>query len=228
MKKFLSALLAAIMILSVISLSGCGETSVKEPELTVPDVVDTDESTAKNILSSNGLIPSVKYDYDDSIEEGNVIKTEPSVGSAVDKNAKVTVYISKGVSYIRAKDSRASWYYISSGEDDWEWYTPHIENGILYIECFKVTFAADMGWQDRYNEGTLSGEASINDSFVKTVPISAKYQKQTFKANESQSFTLEIPLSDLDVSKPTDLYLRLATTDDSPVQYVRINFYLTW
>ena len=82
-----------------------------------------------------------------------------------------------------------------------------------------------MEWKDRYNDGELIGIGSITDTFDKTIPVSAKYEKQTWKANESQSFTLEIPLKDLNVSKPTDMYLRLYTNNDNDI---RINFYITW
>lgn len=227
-KKIVSALLAITMILQFMILSGCGETTVQEPELTVPDIVDIDEATAKNILSSSGLIPSIKYDYDDSVEEGNVIKTEPAVGSTVDKNAKITVYISNGQSYIQSSYSRAQWTPIGAkGDDNWEWYHPYIKDGVMYIECYNVTFGCAVNWYDRYNEGRLSGEASINDTFDKTIPVSAKYTKQSWKAYESQSFTLEIPLSDLDVSKPTDIYLRLARSEKVS-ENIRISFYITW
>lgn len=226
MKKFLSIIL---VLLICFSMTACG--SDDTPEVTVdntimiPDIVDTDESTAKNVLSSNGLIPSVKYENSDDVEEGLVIKTEPSVGTSVDKNSKVVVYISKGPSYIEAKDARIQWYSLSSEKDDWEAYTPYIEDGILYIKCHDVSFGCKVKWKDTYNEGRLIGVGSITDTFDKTIPVSAKYEKQSWKANEKQDFTLEIPLNDLNVSKPTDMYLRLYTEDGDDV---RVNFYISW
>ena len=222
MKKICLILSVCILVLS---LSSCGETVVPDDRISIPDIIDTDEATAKNVLSSNGLIPIVKYENSDNIEEGNVIRTTPDIGTLVDKNSKITIYISEGPSYIKASDSRAEWWFLSYNEDDWEFYTPYIQNGILYIECYSVTFGCDMEWQDRYDEGKVIGIASITDSFDKTVPVSAEYEKQSWSAYESQSFTLEIPLKDLDVSRPTDMYLKLYTQNDDDV---RINFYITW
>ncbi len=233
------------MILSVISLSGCGETSVKEPELTVPDVVDADvkepeltvpdvvdadESTAKNILSSNGLIPSVKYDYDDSIEEGNVIKTEPSVGSTVDKNAKITVYVSKGPSYYNLKGSVGYMYNINninqfSWDDDTKgFYRPYVDNGYLYIDMYlccvskyKISFYDDFG------------TASINDSFDKTVPIEIIYDNQSVdNAGKKTEFTAKIPLDDLSVKKPTNLYISFDFLVNNEREDFTAGFDLSW
>ena len=196
--------------------------------LTVPDVYDTDEVTAKNVLSSNGLIPAVKYEYDDVIEEGNVIRTQPQIGDTIQKNSKVEVYISKGARKIESKDSRIYWYNVGSKMDTWEFYSPYIEDGTLKINCYNVVFTKKVEWQDRYNEGRLIGNASINDTFDKTVPVSAKYSKQKFNANEAQSFILEIPLKDLDVSKPTNMYIELFAKVDNRVQDIRVNFTMTW
>jgi len=222
MKKIIILLLVSTMLLC---FTACGETVSPNNRITIPDILDTDETTAKNILSSNGLIPSIKYENSEEFEQGNVIRTEPQIGESVEKNSKVTIYISDGPSYISSSDSRIQWWNLSTGDDDWEFYSPYIENNILYINCYNVTFSCDMEWSDRYNNGELIGIASITDSFDKTVPVSAKYEKQSWKANESQSFILEIPLKDLNVSQPTDMYLRLYTNNDSDI---RVNFYMTW
>lgn len=229
MKKALSLILALALCLG---LCACGNTTATpiattkpDNRIAIPDIADIDEVTAKNVLSSNTLIPAVKYEYNEDVEEGNVIRTEPSIGTKVDPNTKVTIIVSKGPSFLRSSDARIEWYYLSDKEDDWEFYSPYIENGILYIECHNVTFGCSMTWQDTYNKGYLIGDASITDTFDKRVPVSAKYQKQSWKANESQSFTLEIPLNELSVSRPTDLYIRLYTEDSG---HVRVNFYITW
>ena len=213
----------SLLFVIVISFASCGEKPV-DNRIKVPDVVDTDEKTAKSILSSSGLIPSIKYDYDDDIKKGNVVKTEPKVSSKVEKNSKITVYISKGKSYVESKDSRIEWTNVSNKDDDWEFYSPYIKKDTLYIKC-NVKFACPIKWKDTYKEGYIIGDASINDSFDKTVPISAKYKKQSWKAYEKQNFTLEIPLKDLSESRPTDMYTRLYTTKKGEVD---VNFYITW
>ena len=240
MKRVLALVMSIIFVLC---LAACGGSAVNETEapteaptiderITIPDIEDTDEATAKNLLSSNALIPKIEYEYNDSVEQGNVIRTSPNIGSKVDKNSKVTVYISKGSSTVQSTSSRASWKYVSTnGKDNWMFNNPYIIENTLYIECTEVTFARAIKWQDTYNEGKIVGVASITDSFDKTVPVEAKYEKQSWDANEKQTFTIEVPLSDLNESRPTDMYLRLFTDnyDDYNNQInVYISFYMTW
>ena len=231
----------------VLSLAACGDNSSKDDtsetvaetvaettedtKIEIPDIEGTDETTAKNLLSSNGLIPKIEQEYDDFVEKGNVIRTDPVIGTKVEKNSKVTVYISKGASRIYFKSGNITWSRVSTGDDYWEANTPYIEEEVLYIPCKKVKFSVPLKWDDNLNKGELLGEASINDTFDKTVPVRAKYEKQSWNANAEQSFTLEIPLSELNVDKPTDLYLRLfayINNDNSNQINVRVSFTLTW
>lgn len=64
--------------------------------IVIPDITNTDEITAKLVLTHNGLIPIIKYKYNDYVEEGKVTMTEPRIHSLVEPNSKVTVYISLG------------------------------------------------------------------------------------------------------------------------------------
>lgn len=235
MKKVLALVLALVL---VVSLAACGGNDGETVETTddnrvaIPDVLDSDETTAKNILSSNGFIPKIEYEYNDYVEQGNVIDVSPGKGSKVEKNSKVTVYVSKGSSIIYSKDSRISWQNVSvEGKDNWEFASPYIKKETLYIDCDNVSFSVPIKWKDTYNEGDLIGEASINDTFSKVVPVKAKYEKQSWKANEKQKFTLKIPLGDLDVSKPTNMYLRLFTDTeimDGNYYTVFVSFSMTW
>ena len=230
----LAAIFVAIAVIVVVLFGGANngnggpeDPPVVDNTIAIPDVTEVDEASAKGILSSNGLIPKVEYIYDDDVAKGFVVKTNPEIGTKVEKNTKVTIYVSKGPSYIQAKNSRISWYNISSSRDEWSFYTPYILDGVLYIEC-KVTFAKAMKWQDDHNKGELFGDASINDTFDKTIVVTAKYQKQQWTAYETQSFTLEIPLADLNVDRPTDLNLELNAYMGSEAIDVKISFAMTW
>lgn len=229
MKKILILLFTCMLS---VSLTACGDNTDSDVKdaIVVPDIKNADESTAKDTLSNNGLITNVKYENSDDVERGNVIRTEPEIGTEVQKDSEVTIYVSDGPSYIevteaKASDSKVQWVNLSSSKDDWQINQPYIENGILYIECSKVTFGCDMVWKDEQNEGKLSGMASLTSNFDKSGPVSARYEKQSWNANESQSFTLEIPLEDLQVSQPTDICLRLYTNRDTDV---RVDFSITW
>ena len=232
MKRIVALVLILIFILS---LSACNRAENNETiaetiddRIAIPDIADTDEATAKNILSLNGLIPKIEYEYDDNIESGNVIKTSPSTGSKVDKNTKVTVYISKGSSIIDAKNSGITWYNISSEDDTWALWKPYIKDDTLYLDC-DVSFVLPIEWSDANNSGNI-GIAAITDTFDKAVPIVAEYDKKTVSANETQHITFKVPISDLDIPKPTNIYLCLFAYIDGNKQQqdIRADFFITW
>lgn len=62
----------------------------------VPSVVNMKQEAAKVEFDNNDLIPTFEEQESDEIEEGYVISTNPAVGTQVQKNSKVTVYISIG------------------------------------------------------------------------------------------------------------------------------------
>ncbi len=222
MKKIVAVLL---MIALTFSFSSCSLImNVLSSKIEVPDVKKVDEDTAKNVLSSNSLIPTVEYIYHDTIAKGLVVKTYPSIGEMVEKNARITVYVSLGPSYVESKNSRISWTNLTSSRDEWSFYSPYIKNDVLHIEC-KVAFATAVKWQDTYQNGKIIGEASLTSGFDRSVPASAKYTKQSWKANEEQSFILEIPLQDLNVDKPTNIYVELYRETGSNVEF---NFTIAW
>lgn len=196
--------------------------------LTVPNVSGIDEATAKLVLTENNLIPNIVYEYDDTVEKGCVIKTEPQIGEKIEAGSKVTLYISKGASYIGSIDARITWWNVSSGQDLWEFYNPYIFEDTLYIYCYNVVFAAKVKWQDRYNDGKLIGIASVNDTYDKSVPVSACYTKQECAANEAQEFVLEIPLGDLDVDKPTSMYIKLFADVNGTSKNIEVSFTISW
>ena len=217
MKKFFLILLTICISISVCAcLNG----------VNVPDLTDVEVDVAKNILSNNGLIPVVEYAYDDEITYGNVVKTEPESGAIVSKNQTVRVYVSKGPAFLRSKDSTITWYDISDKDDEWSFINPYIDSGIMYIDC-TPKFGIDMSWKE-YKNGYGFGEASINDTFDKTVPIKIKAEKAKTNANEEQNITLEIPLEDLTVQKPTTMYLKLIGLVDGQQENIMINFAISW
>lgn len=231
MKRIMSVFLLIALVFSFSACNGKQEEKATEPTqetIKVPDVLGTDETTAKNIMSSNGLIPQITYEYDDEVEKGYVITTDPAISTSVNKNGKVKIIISKGPSFIEADDARIGWYNVADGDDDWEFSTPYINDEVLYIDCFNVKFSTPIKWQDKYNNGTIIGEAAINDTFDKTVPCSAVYEKQSWKANEKQTFTLEIPLTDLNETRPTEMHILLYADVNKKHSKISISFTFTW
>ena len=113
---------------------------------------------------------------------------------------------------------------MTDGEDFWEFFRPYVSEGVLYIDC-SVTFASTFEWSDPSDTGKIMGIASLNDSFEKTVPISAKYTNKQCKANERQDFMLEIPLNSLGEGTPTNVYIKLYTRDSVTIN---IDFNIAW
>lgn len=63
----------------------------------VPNVVGMTENEAVSALEKANLqVAEIKREYNDSYSSGVVYNASPSAGSAVDKNSKITLYVSKG------------------------------------------------------------------------------------------------------------------------------------
>ncbi len=79
---------------------------VSPPEVAVPDVRGLSQSDAAMILREEGLVPSseVIYIYDDEIQVGNVVKTDPPQGRMVREERVVDIYVSQGPEYIVIPD----------------------------------------------------------------------------------------------------------------------------
>lgn len=215
MKRILGLALACIVISTLFACSA---------SIDIPNVLNIEEAEALNILSSNGLTTSTRYEASDEIEEGKVIRTEPQIGTTVEKNSNVVIYVSVGPASIISSNATVNWRNMTEKDDIWEFNRPYVEEGVLYIGC-SVTFASDFEWLDKENTGKLTGKASLTDSFDKTSDVSAKYISKQCKSNEKQNFKLEIPLKDLEDDFPSRVYLKLYTRDSVTIN---VNFEITW
>lgn len=183
----------------------------KGTELTVPDVVDVDEETAKKVLTSLQLIPSISYEYSDTIIEGNVTRTDPEIGSIVEPNSKITVYLSYGPSYVEATNVDMEVDYLMIIESC----KVYRSNSKLYVDCNNFWFnpwsTRDYAgeWYDPNNTGSITGVASLTNNYYLSVPIYAKYPQKSWDGYTSQSFTIEIPMSDLGEDKPSTIYIKI-------------------
>lgn len=183
----------------------------KGPELKVPDVSNVDEETAKKVLTSNQLIPSISYEYSDTVIVGNVTRTEPTIGTVVEPNSKITVFLSYGPSHIKAKHVSVDGISVLGMETC----NVYREGDKLFIECidFWCSFYEESSWDDPNNTGYIQGIASLTEDFYNFVPATGKYQNKTWYFDRyepgTQTFTLEVSLIDLDVDKPNLIYIQL-------------------
>lgn len=207
----------------------------KGPELRVPDVANVDEETAKKVLTSNQLIPSITYEYSDTVIVGNVTRTEPEIGSVVEPNSKITVYLSYGPSYVEASNVTI--------ELDGIGYGPSIgscsvyrEADKLYIDCREFKYnpwsvtSYTVGWHDPNNTGSIQGIASLTNNYYQSVPVSAKYSVNSWDGWDSQDFTIEIPLIDLGVDRPVLMHITLYAyhQKDASINNIEITLHLLW
>ena len=71
--------------------------SMGENTKKVPDVYGKSESAAKTELEANGFTTTIVEMQSEDVEKGLVVKTEPQRTQVVEKNAKITIYVSTGM-----------------------------------------------------------------------------------------------------------------------------------
>ena len=226
MKNTMKSLLALLLLLLCAFACSCRQE--------VPDTYDMDEATAKTLLASQGLAVKCEYEYSDYVEKGNVIHTEPSCYSRVKKGTSITIYVSKGMAKYYLKHAVARIWDVE-GIDPFSWgdngekqtkcfYTPYVEEEYLYIDMYLCcTSQYPLAFYKNF------GEASITDTFDKTVPIEVIYKNKTVNNTGGKTeFTVKIPLNDLDVQKPTNLYIEFDFTVNQVRQTFKASFDLSW
>lgn len=68
----------------------------KSNKIKVPEVYGMSEEQAKMVLERDGLSYKVENENSEEVSSGNVIKTEPAIGSEVSKEDVITIYVSLG------------------------------------------------------------------------------------------------------------------------------------
>ena len=211
-------------LISVLLLAACGAGGVK-----IPDLSGTDLASAKTLVTNLGLVATVTEQYSDDVETGLVIKTKPPAGTTVDQSSKLKIIISKGPKIITSKDSQISWTNVSYyGSDDWNFSSPYIEDGNLKINCTDVKLAASVNWREDQTNGYGYGLASITDTFDKSIPLKLLWDKKYVSYGQKQDLKIVIPVTDLDVKKPTTLFLKLYGEINGDDSAVYLTFNITW
>jgi hypothetical protein len=193
----------------------------------VPDVSGSDAETAKTVIAALGLVPTLEEKFSDSVEAGIVMGSDPSAGVAQSSGGKVKLLVSAGPKRLTSTNGTANFTNVSPGED-WNYDYPYIEDGTLVIELFEVKFDSEVKWWDPTGNGRGFGEASIKDTFNKTVPIELMWTKQSNKRDQTQDFTLRIPLSGLDVQELSSMFVRLFAEVNGRYQEIWMSFTFAW
>lgn len=230
MKNCKRLLCLVLTVVFCFGLCACGA------NITIPDVEKSDVDTAKTLLAGKGLIPKVEYEYSNDYDYDLVIRTEPAIGSKVSEDTPVTLYVCKGPSYYELPDN-VGWMGNINGIDDFIWdkedpkglgtknfYRMRLEEGYLYIPM-------KLNCKSQYNIEFYGdfGTASINDTFDKTVPIKVIYDsKNVDNRGGDTNFEVKIPLSDLGVQKPTNIYIDFDFLVNGNRETFQAWFNLTW
>jgi serine/threonine-protein kinase len=70
--------------------------SVGKGKVTVPNVLNLDQAVASNQLGAAGLVAKVAPEASPTVPTGAVVRTDPPVGTEVDKGSAVTLVVSSG------------------------------------------------------------------------------------------------------------------------------------
>lgn len=78
----------------------------KVPDVKVPDVSNMTIVEAENILKEKGFVVNVNVieEYNDTIEEGKIIRTSPDINRSIKKGSEITLYRSLGTEKIKIED----------------------------------------------------------------------------------------------------------------------------
>ncbi|MGC6769272.1 Stk1 family PASTA domain-containing Ser/Thr kinase [Enterococcus sp. LJL51] len=106
-KKKQIIIIVGLLLLALVAIGvGLFYAGSSKGEVKVPDVRDKTEAEARKLLEDAELtvVDDVKQLPDDTIAEGNVVKTDPEAKSSVKKGREVTLYISTGNKKINMAD----------------------------------------------------------------------------------------------------------------------------
>lgn len=70
-------------------------------EVTVPDVTNQSEADAQKVLGDLNLIVDSQAKYDDTVEAGKVISTDPAAGQTLQEGKKIIMYVSQGKEQVK-------------------------------------------------------------------------------------------------------------------------------
>ena len=242
MRSFVVLSFSLVMVLvCCLSLCACATVPAMAPitdtpakTIKIPDIENLDVATAKTLLAGKGLIPKVEYEYHNDYDYDLVIRTNPAIGSTVGEDTPVTLYVCKGpayyelphaVGYMTDVNNINSFSWGDNGEKQTKgFYAPYVKEGYLYIPMFLMCTSKYI--IEFYGD---FGTASINDSFDKTVPIDVIYDSKTVNnTGKETEFEVKIPLSDLGVQKPTNIYIEFDFFVNNTRENFEAGFDLTW
>jgi len=158
-KKWLPFLLFFLLLVGAGIVFSLFYNNVEPEKITVPDVSGMNQAKALKALSDAGLaLGDIAEEYSEEVDEDLVIETKPKVGSAIAKEAEVTLVISLGEELYTVEDYEGEDY-----EDILEALRSHgfnVERTPLFSsdvpEGFIISQSIDAGVEAKPSETTIS------------------------------------------------------------------------
>ncbi|MBR6403608.1 MAG: serine/threonine protein kinase [Eubacterium sp.] len=153
-------------------------------EIEVSDVKGMDEDEAYSLLKKQGFKPTRSYKFDDDIEEGKVISTDPESGDKAKAGDSIVLYISQGAEEktVAVPDVSGRFeeearnmieevklsvgdieYEFSSDVEEGRVIRQNVPAGTEVKEGTTVGFVISKGAEQKSYKGTVSGYISAND-----------------------------------------------------------------
>lgn len=246
-KKIITALLAAII---AVSFASCGivrgtpaetsgavkskDTSSRKSDLIkIPDISELKEDEGALILSGKGLIPKREYKYHDSVERGMIIGTEPAIGSRIDGDAPVTLFVSMGPEIFDLKNA-VGYIMNVAGVDPFSWgdngdkRTKSFDMIVIKNElCIIITLG--MKSAEELEFFRTFGYASVNEDYSDSVIADIEYSSKTIdNTGNDTTFTVKVPLSELENDRPKSIYIKLDFSVGGNPETLKAGFDLSW
>ncbi|MCQ9385751.1 Stk1 family PASTA domain-containing Ser/Thr kinase [Brevibacterium moorei] len=97
--------LAAVLVIVLAGLGGWVYVMTKGPEpFALENLKSKSTAEAKQYLQDNGLNSQTKETHDDKVDEGDIVKTDPTAGTEVTAGQTVTLYVSTGPDVVDVPD----------------------------------------------------------------------------------------------------------------------------
>ena len=164
----------------------------KVPDVKVPDVSNMTIVEAETELRKAGFVIDVKVEevYSDTVEEGKVVKTNPTINRTVKKGTTITLYQSKGTEKIKIEDYKDQNIYEVKAKLE-------IKGLKVLVESKDVDDVKE--YEDKediiIDQNPISGELNKGDQIILYYPNIVVYPDlTTYSLSEVQDFATKYDL----------------------------------
>ncbi|WP_251869617.1 Stk1 family PASTA domain-containing Ser/Thr kinase [Enterococcus italicus] len=164
-------ILPLIVLLIVLTAGGYWVYASGRQEVTIPDVSNVSQTAAVEKLTNAGLNVrnTTKEVSSDEVKKGNVVRTDPQIGTEVKKNSRVTLYISTGKDTVDMQD------YTDQTVAD-------AKKALIALGFVEANITSTEEYSDEVDSGKIISQTPATDD--KVVPSEAKIAFVVSKGKE--------------------------------------------